>query len=514
MKSKLINIFWGIVLIIVSGILVAEALGYVSFGSVTRRDWAMVCGVASAVFFLTYLLSGVKQWGWLFPALICAAMGWHNVRTGRFFDPLSLDWPMLAALAVPFYVGFVLDRKRWGLLIPAYILTVPAFLDFSNEMITGLNLVTGANRTFLLTFFTGAGQMFLFALPFFVIYLRSKKNWWALMPAGGFASVGLMLALSILIPRKGNELVGLHNAIVLLGLAVTLGVLWLRRATQPTDWAKYPAVGLLILAIAAVILGKGWVDLAQDFKAIIFVVGSAAFFLAYLLHGVSKWGWLFPACACAATALMIWMETRAIEGSITAVPLFAGAALPFFVGFAVNRKRRGLLIPATLLTAFTIFLLIEGTVPGDWSGAIFFFLLALPFFVTYFWSTRNWWALIPAGGLASFGLVVLVDILIPHQEYPTLPNTMSWDVFIWVLFLGLAATFGAIWLHHKTRPTEWAKYPAAGLLGVGLLSMLLRENFQQVWPATVTLVVGVVLLLVALNRKKTAADQHTFGGKA
>jgi len=514
MKSKLINIFWGIVLLTVSGILVAEALGYISFGSVTGRDWAMAFGIASAAFFLTYFLSGVKQWGWLFPALICAAMGWYNVRTGRFFDPLSLDWPMLAALAIPFYVGFALDRKRWGLLIPAYILTVPAFIDFSNEMITGLNLVTGANRTFLLMFFTGAGQMFLFALPFFVIYLRSKKSWWALMPAGGFTSIGLMMVLSILIPNRQNALTGVYNATLLLGFAATLGGLWLRRATQPTDWAKYPAAGLLVLAVAAFILGKGWVDLSQEFKAILFAAGSAAFFLAYFLHGVRKWGWLFPAFACAAMALTIWMGTRAIEGSIIGVLLFASAALPFFVGFAVNRNCQGLLIPATLLTAFTVFLLIEETVQGEWAGVIFFFLFALPFFVTYLLSKRNWWALIPAGILASFGLVVLAGILIPHQEYPTLPNTLSWDVFIWVLFLGLAATFGAVWLHHKTEPTEWSKYPAAGLLGIGVLSMLLREHFQEVWLATVTLVIGVMLLLVALNRKKTAADQHTFAGKA
>jgi hypothetical protein len=117
---------------------VAEALGYISFGYVTRRDWAVVFGLASAAFFLTYFLAGVKHWGWLFPALICAAISWSGFRPGHPFDFINPDWPVLAAVAIPFYVGFALDRKHWGLLVPAYILTVSAFLTASNEMASGL----------------------------------------------------------------------------------------------------------------------------------------------------------------------------------------------------------------------------------------------------------------------------------------------------------------------------------------------------------------------------------------
>ncbi len=41
-----------------------------------------------------------------------------------------------------------------------------------------------------------------------------------------------------------------------LGLAVTFGVPWLLRKTQPTDWAKYPATGLAVLAVQFLILGS------------------------------------------------------------------------------------------------------------------------------------------------------------------------------------------------------------------------------------------------------------------
>lgn len=508
MKSRIINILWGILLIIGSGLLLADVLGYISFGPLSTRGRAIAFWVASAAFFLTYFLNGVRKWGWLFPALICAVMGWSSLRTGRALDLINLDWLMLAAIAVPFYVGFAIDRRRWGLLIPAYILSVAAFINFSNEMIVDITWAASPNRIFLSALFSSAVPLFAIALPFYVLYFRSKESWWALIPAGALTSIGLVNVLSILIPNEQQAMTGVYNATMLLGFAVTMGVLWLRRATQPTDWAKYPAAGLLVLAVAALFLGKGWVDLSQDFKSIFFVVGSAIFFLAYFLHGEGKWGWLFPALGCAAMALTIWMEDIGMYGSITAVPLFASAALPFFVGFAVDRKHRWLLIPATFLTAFTIFLLIADVAQEDWAGVAFFFLGALPFFFIYFWSKHNWWALIPAGGFVSFGLVVLLETLIPHQDYPSLPNQLSLGVYIWVLFLGLAATFGAVWLHHKTEPTEWAKYPTAGLLVVGVLALLLGEHFQDVWLVILTLVVGVIFLLTALNKGKSAVDQH------
>lgn len=506
MKGKIIYIFWGIVFILAGG---GVLLGYIDFEHFTQQVRLGVFASASAAFILTYLLDGVRKWGWLFPALICAAVGWNSLRIGRPFDLLNPDWTILAALAIPLYIGFALNRKRWGLLIPAYILSVPALIEFSSEMIAGIYQGTGLYPTIPLIVAQGVGQMLLLALPFFTIYFWSKKNWWALMPAGGFVSVELVNTLQIMIPNNQNALTGVFSATLLLGLAATMGVLWLRRATQPTGWAIYPAAGLLVLAVAAFILGKGWVDLSQDFKAIVFAAGSAAFLLAYSLHGVKKWGWLFPAFASAAIALTIWMETRAMDGSIMAAPLFAGLALPFFVGFAVDRNRRGLLIPAALLSAFSIFLLIADTVHEEWTGVTFLFLMSMPFFVTYFLSKRNWWAIIPAGVMASLGLVAGLETFIPHAEYASLPNTLSIGVYIWVLFLGLAATFGVLWLRRRTQPTGWAGYPAAGLLAIAILSFILGERFQVIWPGTVMLVIGAMFLLTLVIKKIPAAQQAT-----
>src|SRR5512139_3135857 len=45
-------------------------------------------------------------------------------------------------------------------------------------------------------------MMFLFALCFSLIAAWSRKNQWAILPAGFFASLGLVLTLEILIPKN------------------------------------------------------------------------------------------------------------------------------------------------------------------------------------------------------------------------------------------------------------------------------------------------------------------------
>ena len=45
--------------------------------------------------------------------------------------------------------------------------------------------------------------MFTFSLPFFAAYLWSRKNWWAFIPAGFFASIGVVALLDIVVPHAG-----------------------------------------------------------------------------------------------------------------------------------------------------------------------------------------------------------------------------------------------------------------------------------------------------------------------
>lgn len=145
---------------------------------------------------------------------------------------------------------------------------------------------------------------------------------------------------------------------------------------------------------------------------------------------------------------------------------------------------------------------------GGVQGTAFLFLLALAFIGVAMRVKRSWMAIIPAGLFASLGVCAVLENVIPHQAYPALQNTLVWGVFIWVLFLGLAATFGVVWLLRKTQHTDWAKYPAAGLLALTVLAFMNGARFQGIVLEALALSAGVTVLLMVFDGIRMVAGQH------
>ncbi len=86
---------------------------------------------------------------------------------------------VLLAIALPFLVIFVRDRARWWALIPAYpLLAIAGVIGLGETRILGDDLVA-------------AYVMFAIAIPFFVIYAWDRKRWWALIPGGILAVIGM-----------------------------------------------------------------------------------------------------------------------------------------------------------------------------------------------------------------------------------------------------------------------------------------------------------------------------------
>jgi hypothetical protein len=48
------------------------------------------------------------------------------------------------------------------------------------------------------------------------------------------------------------------TGVMFLGWSATFGALWLRRASQPTDWTRYPALGLLAAGVLSITLRSGF----------------------------------------------------------------------------------------------------------------------------------------------------------------------------------------------------------------------------------------------------------------
>lgn len=96
---------------------------------------------------------------------------------------------------------------------------------------------------------TGALFLAFIGLAFAVVWRTDKQRWWAVIPAGTFASLAATAALT----RLPGSVTGF---VFLGGLAATFYALT-RLSVQPQSWAIYPAAGLAAVAVLALVGGGG-----------------------------------------------------------------------------------------------------------------------------------------------------------------------------------------------------------------------------------------------------------------
>jgi len=291
MKTKLDHIFWGILLIAAGGLALAQQQGWIGIDVLSTQFWALAFGAAGLIFLVRYLVAGWRNWGWLFPACIFAALAGITWLVGSGIRETWLSAPIFAAIVIPFLVAFVLDfRRNWWALIPASVMTVICLMvifveNFRVETMGAaimfaiaipFAIVYFANREkkwALIPAFTMAviGIMDLLALfssrligvfvplaisaPFFYVFFKYPKHWWALIPAGVMASIGINILLSD--PALGKfAQSSFPGAFLFLGLAATFGWLWRQREKSPTAWARIPAMVAGIVAIVLLAVGS------------------------------------------------------------------------------------------------------------------------------------------------------------------------------------------------------------------------------------------------------------------
>ena len=176
---------------------------------------------------------------------------------------------LLALCAIAFAIW---SEKNWWAIIPGGIFASIGLVVLLEFLIPDSDV-------------SGPAMLFLFALSFIIYAIRSKKNWWAIILGGIFASIGLVVMLEIVNPQQEFPVLpfrihmGVYTWVMLLGFAATFGVTWLLRKTQPTAWTKYPAVGLLVIALMALILGSRF----QEIWMVCVLVAIGAMFVLGLL---------------------------------------------------------------------------------------------------------------------------------------------------------------------------------------------------------------------------------------
>jgi hypothetical protein len=141
--------------------------------------WVIVLAVAGLAVFGIYL-SDRSEATLLIPAYVLwAVAGLVALTTLDVLRGEFVATYVLAAIALPFLVVFVRDRAQWWALIPVYVLLA-------------VGLMVGLTASGILSeLLIPAYVMFAVAIPFLVVYALNRKQWWPLIPGGIMAVIGL-----------------------------------------------------------------------------------------------------------------------------------------------------------------------------------------------------------------------------------------------------------------------------------------------------------------------------------
>ena len=241
--------------------------------------------------------------------------------------------------------------------------------------------------------------------------------------------------------------------------------------------------GLLIFSGLAA-LAQMYVDLsAWVWVALLFAAGLFALFV-FLLDR-SDLVMLLPTYVLWVVAgLVAGVEVRLIRGAMIAAYVLAAVALPFIAGFLRKRDNWGLLIPAYVLLVIGLMVMGIETrlLPDPFIPLYVLTAIALPFIVGFLRNRDNWGLLIPAYVLLAVGVMVMLiqlrvlnDLLIPAY-----------------VLLAIAAPFFVVYL--RNRSVQWPLIPGGILVVIGLSFLIAENAFRYVAPA-VLILAGVWVLM-------------------
>ena len=165
---------------------------------------------------------------------------------------------------------------------------------------------------------------------------------------------------------------------------------------------------MILFGVMALV--EAYTDLtAWGWVAILAAAGLGVF--GIYLTDRSEWGLLIPAYVLWAVAGLIALVTlNVLRDESVATYVLAAIALPFLVAFLRDRSRWGLLIPAYVLLAVGLMIVLteRGVLSDLLIPSYVLFAIAIPFFVVYARDPKQWWPLIPGGIMAVVGLSFLI----------------------------------------------------------------------------------------------------------
>lgn len=312
MKKNLGSIFGGILLIAVGVVALLQTQGYLNLDDLAPNIWVLIFAGISVLSLALYFISGVENWGLLFPAGIFAALAYLIWVAVKGEESPAMAAPLFVGIGLPFIVAFLRSPKgNWWALIPSGVMAFLTIVLLAVENTAGevigaalffvlaitFGLVYAVRRmlwaaivayVMLIMGFTpliamserpdlaGIVVMFGIALPFLFIYLRSPEaRWWALIPGGITATVGLVVTIVLLFSADNPAFLDrLSNAVMYLGIALTFVVIWLRHKKR---WAMWVSIVAAILAVISAIVG----DMERSWPILLVIGGGVLLYRAF-----------------------------------------------------------------------------------------------------------------------------------------------------------------------------------------------------------------------------------------
>lgn len=227
---------WAGVLVAVGGAVLAGSTGLLPAGPEGSVLLVAAGGMAllSIPFLARWLVHRDERWAivtaWVFLGLaILLGVVYLQPPAGQVIAIVALG-----EIAAPFAVAYFTDRRQWWALIVAYgllilgILVALTLLGVTLEILGALALVT-------------------IALPFWVVYLTNRAEWWALIPAGIIGTMGVVLLVLFSLTQTVS---GSFFIVLNVVLAGVFAALWL--TLRRLDWALWLAFGFGVSAILSV----------------------------------------------------------------------------------------------------------------------------------------------------------------------------------------------------------------------------------------------------------------------
>ncbi|MBN1260094.1 MAG: hypothetical protein JXB35_05385 [Anaerolineae bacterium] len=172
---------------------------------------------------------------------------------------------------------------------------------------------------------------------------------------------------------------------------------------------------------------------------------------------------------------------------------FGISGLVFLYVFLMNREQWWPIIPGLSLLGLGGLIGLSALIPSlsELWAALFLASISLAFWGIYFLTRgQNWWAIIPGGVLFSVAILVALTSVVSND-----------DIAVGVLFLGMGATFGLVYLlpHGETK-MRWALIPGGILIAMGLIFITAAIDLLIYVGPLVLILIGGYLVLRAMRR--------------